>query len=314
MRALRCLVLAFSFVAPLLAQEAIQHRFVATDESGHQILLVDEANPAKGWVVKQHARDLQLVGENRLMVSVNGTGRTAKNGFLELDLGTGKIVRRVEVPAFKKVMTARRAADGTTFLGGYGPKGIRIVQVDKAGKTLKTIDCPPAIKNVRLMRRTAAGTTLIGSGKEIFEVDAEGKIVWQKAVPGGNHIYKAVRLANGNIFAASGYGASLAELSPEGKVLRTFGKKEGQKVRHPKFFSDFHMLTNGNVVVANWMGHKREDSQKGQQLAEYAATGDLVWTWHDAKLAGCLHGVIILDGLDTTKLHTEVNGPLGPME
>jgi outer membrane protein assembly factor BamB len=312
MRVFRILILSVVGSFSLLAQNAIQHRFVATDESGHQILLVDEANPAKGWVVKQHARDLQLVGDNRVMVSVNGKGGTAKNGFLELDLDTGKIVRRVEVPGFKRVMTARRAADGTTYLGGYGPKGICIVQVGKDGKTLKTIDCAADIKNIRLMRRTATGTFLIGSGPEIFEVDTAGKIVWRQKIAGGNHIYKAVRLPNGNTFLASGYGAFLAEFSPEGKAVRTFGRTDGQKVAHPKFFADFQLLPNGHVVVANWMGHKREDSQKGQQLAEYDADGKLVWTWHDAKLAGCIHGVIVLDGLDTTKLHTELTGTLAP--
>jgi outer membrane protein assembly factor BamB len=254
------------------------------------------------------------VGGNRVMVSVNGTGGTAKNGFLELDLASGEIVRRVEVDGFKKVMTARRADDGTTWLGGYAEGGIRIAQVDAEGKTLKAIVCPADITNVRLMRRTAAGTFLIGSGKEIFEVDAEGKIVWRQTVAGGNHIYKAVRLPNGNTLLASGYGAFLAELAPDGKVVRTCGRDEGQKVRAPKFFADFQLRPNGHVVVANWMGHKREDSTHGQQLAEYDTDGKLVWSWQDGELAGCIHGVIVLDGLDTTKLHTELGGTLAPAE
>ncbi len=307
-----CLLVAVCLALP--AQESIRHRFVATDESGHQILLVDEAQPEKGWVVKQHARDLQLVGNNRVMVSVNGTGGTAKNGFLELDLTTGEIVRRVEVQGFNKVMTARRMPDGTTYLGGYAPGGIAIVQVDAEGKALRTIQCPPEIKNIRLMRRTAAGTTLLGSDKGVYEVADDGTIAWQQTVGEGNHIYKAVRLPNGNTFLAAGYGAFLEEVAPDGTVVRTFGRTEGQKVKAPKFFADFQILANGDVVVANWMGHKREDSEHGQQLAEYAPDGKLVWSWQDAKLAGCLHGVIVLDGLDTGKLYTELNGPMQPAE
>lgn len=308
MRIARALSAACLFLTALLpAQEAIRHRFVATDESGQQILLVDETQPEKGWVVKQSARDLQLVGANRVMVSVN-------NGFLELDLATGEIVRRAQVEGFKRVMTARRMPDGTTYLGGYAQGGIAIVQVDAEGKTLRTIACPAEIKNIRLMRRTAAGTTLLGSDKGVYEVSDEGAIVWQQPVPGGNHVYKAVRLPDGNTFLASGYGAFLAELAPDGTVVRTFGQKEGQKVKAPKFFADFQLLANGNVMVVNWMGHKREDSEQGQQLAEYSPAGDLVWTWHDAKLAGCLHGAILLDGLDTSKLHTELSGTLKPTE
>ncbi|MDX9979394.1 MAG: hypothetical protein RBU25_05010 [Lentisphaeria bacterium] len=307
-----CLLAVLCLALP--AQETVRHRFVATDESGHQILLVDEAQPERGWVVKQQARDLQLVGGNRVMVSVDGTGGTARNGFLELDLATGEIVRRVEVAGFRRVMTARRMADGTTYLGGYAPDGIAIVQVDAEGKTLRTIACPPEIKNIRLMRRTAAGTTLLGSDKNVYEVADDGRILWQQTVAGGNHIYKAVRLPSGNTFLASGYGAFLAELAPDGTVVRTLGRAEGQQVKAPKFFADFQLMANGNVVVVNWMGHKREDSSQGQQLAEYTADGKLVWTWHDPQLAGCLHGAILLDGLDPAKLHTELTGEMKPVE
>ena len=132
--------------------------------------------------------------------------------------------------------------------------------------------------------------------------------------PGGNHVYKAVRLANGNTFAASGYGAFLAEFTPDGTMLRTYGRAEGEKVKAPTFFADFQILANGNLFVANWMGHKREDSRRGQQLAEYSPDGELVWSWHDPELAGCIHGVIVLDGLDVRRLHTETGGVLAPAE
>jgi hypothetical protein len=73
-------------------------------------------------------------------------------------------------------------------------------------------------------------------------------------------------------------------------------------------------LPNGHFVVTNWEGHGGGNGSKGLQLLEYDASGLLVWKWkQDPNLVSSLHGVIVLDGLDTTKLHDEVNGVLAPV-
>jgi len=160
------------------------------------------------------------------------------------------------------------------------------------------------------MRLTATGTILLGSGPVVYEVGRDSKIVWQHSVKGSNHIYKAVRLPNGNTLLASGYGAFLVEMAPDGAWIRTFGRDPEQKVNYPQFFADFQLLANGNIVIANWMGHKREDSRKGQQLVEYTPDGKIAWTWHNPGLAGCIHGLILLDGLEASELHYEHAGVL----
>ncbi|MBT3378191.1 MAG: hypothetical protein HN406_21470, partial [Lentisphaerae bacterium] len=204
-------------------------------------------------------------------------------------------------------------ADGSTYLGGYAQNGIQIAQFGPDDKPVATVDCPPAIKHIRLMRLTATGTFLLGSGSVIYEIGRTGEIVWQQTVKGANHIYKAVRLPNGNTMLASGYGAFIVEIAPDGEWVRTLGRAPGQKVKSPKFFADFQILANGNVVIANWMGHKREDSRKGQQIVEYTPEGQIAWTWHNPDLAGCIHGLLLLDGLDVRALHHECAGLLAPV-
>jgi hypothetical protein len=285
--------------------EAIQHAFVATDESGQQVLRVDPAHPFRNWRVPLQARDLQLVGNERLLVSV-------LSGYRELSLADGTVVRQVD--GFDRIFTARRTAAGHTFLGGYGgTTAIQIIELGPDDKPLATIAVDPLVTNIRLMRLTPTGTFLLGSGKDLCEVDRAGQIVRKQTLPDANHIYKAVRLTDGHTLAASGYGAFLAEIAPDGTVVRTLGKSENQRVKAPFFFADFQILANGHIVVCNWMGHQREDSRKGPQLNEYDADGNLVWTWHDAEMAGCLHGIIVLDGLDTARLHTDLQGVLAPV-
>jgi hypothetical protein len=67
-------------------------------------------------------------------------------------------------------------------------------------------------------------------------------------------------------------------------------------------------------VVTNWEGHGSGNGGKGLQLLEYDPSGVLVWKWkQDPNLVSSLHHVIVLDGLDTTKLHDDVNGVLAPV-
>ncbi|MBT7842811.1 MAG: hypothetical protein HN742_13115 [Lentisphaerae bacterium] len=148
-----CLVLAlFSCLTGGAEPGKIKHRFVATDESGHQVLLVDEAAAAGNWAVPLHARDMQLVGDGRLMVSVNTRGTATRNGYLELSLDDGRLLKRFESPAgmFKRVTTARRGADGNAVnLSGQNamaPVAAQAVSAILAVSQVGAEQCKPASK------------------------------------------------------------------------------------------------------------------------------------------------------------------------
>jgi hypothetical protein len=82
----------------------------------------------------------------------------------------------------------------------------------------------------------------------------------------------------------------------------------------PSFYAGFQVLPNGNFVVTNWEGHGGGHGVTGRQLLEYDAAGLLVWSWQqDPNLVSSLHGVIVLDGLDTTQLHDDLDGVLTPV-
>lgn len=296
----------FIFAQAVNAKDKIQHRFVASDESGHQVIYVDEANPSKNWAVPVNCRDMQLIGKNELLVNNS-------QGYTVLSLKDGSTKKTFKSELFHSVNSVRRLKNGDTYLTGKGKAHPVIIQIlDKDDREKKVISVDSSIKDVRLMRVTMAKTFFMGFGDKIYELDGEGKIVWQQQIAGGRHIYKAVRTKRGKTYVASGYGSSVHLLDKEGNLLMEYGKADGQQVKNPQFFADFQILRNGHVVVCNWMGHGRKDSEKGQQLAQYDRKGQLVWSWQDAEMAGCLHAVIVLDGLNTKKLHTEERGLLAP--
>ena len=112
----------------------------------------------------------------------------------------------------------------------------------------------------------------------------------------------------------AGYGAFVVELDGNGKTIRKFGGKESvpEKVR-PFFYAMFQLLPNAHVVLANWQGHGPGFGSSGVQLLEFDAAGEIVWAWSKADLISSLQGVLVLDGLDTGRLHDERNGVMAPV-
>jgi hypothetical protein len=297
-------------VAAGLRAAPIKHEFVAIDEGLAQLFYVNENAPAKNWLVpvgQPQARDLQLIGGNRLLVGHD-------TGYAEFDLATGK--KLAEVASYKGVASARRLPNGHTLLTGVnlgGATGVVVLEIDAANTVVNKIVYPG--NYVRLMRQTAKGTFLLMTDTTIREGDATGAIVWEAKIDGFRHAWKALRLPNGDTFASAGYGAFLVELDPAGKIVRKFGGKEDTPAAvKAGFYATFQLLPNGDVVVANWQGHGPGHGASGVQLLEFDKTGAIVWQWSEADKISSLQGVLVLDGLDTTVLHDERNGIMEPLK
>jgi len=293
--------------APAPPAAAIKHRFLAMDESRRQMLHVNQLDPCQDWTIQlgDRCRDVQLIGDDKVMVSASG------GGFREYDLKTRKLLR--EVKGFPKCETARRMADGKTVLA-CNSGGVTIHLLDPDGTELKKAVFKYG--QTRLMRLAPEGTVLFGSGAQIIEGDPDGKVIRTWPLPKGTWGYMALRLPGGGLRVATGYDPAVIECDSEGKVLRRLGGKEHPRAKELglHFAGGFQVLGDGHVVMCNWTGHGAKDSAKGAQLVEFDKDGKIVWTWHDPSRAGTLHGVIILDKLDTKLLNDDASGMLGPVK
>ena len=287
---------------------AVKHRFLAEDESRSQLLLVDQSNPSQNWIIKfpERYRDYQLVGGNKIMLNTD-------SGFREYDLKTQQLVREVKDPAFSSITTARRLPDGRTIIGG-NQKGITFYELSPEDKVLRTAHFP-TLNTLRLVRLSPRGTLLFGAGGDkAVEASLDGKVLREVMIEGAKHVYQVLEQPNGNWLVATGYGVAVVELDCDGKVMRKLGGAPAPADLWLHFFCGFQVLKNGNLVVCNWTGHEANDSTKASQLLEYAPDGKLVWQWHDSEHAGSLHGVIVLDELDTAVLNDDVTSVLGPVK
>ena len=293
-------------------------RVLLSDEGNRRIVLMDLESPGSAIWSRQlndptkdgdSMRDIQLVGGDRVAVSV-------AKGYVELDLKTGDIKK--EVSSFDGVESLRRLPSGNTILGANANGGVTLQELDSQ-------DTPVAghkvtftnYSGLRLFRRTSQGTFLLGVGAKLAEVNWDKQTLWEMSIPDGNWVFQGLRLPDKTIAVTSGYGAAILLIDPTAKkVLTTIGGKGQPDAATvvPNFYAGFQVLPNGHFVVTNWEGHGGGNGATGLQLLEYDPAGQLVWKWkQDPKLVSSLHNVIVLDGLDTTKLHDDLNGVLAPV-
>jgi hypothetical protein len=287
-----------------------QHEFVCLDEGHATLLHVNERDQSKNWLVpigQPQARDMQLIGNGRILIGHH-------HGYSEFDLGLGRLVK--EFKALEGVTAARRQPNGHTILAGVnlaGSMGVVILELDANDREIHRAIFPGDY--VRLVRQTAQGTYLMSCNDRIREGTRDGEYLREFPVPGFYHAWKALRLPNGNLIVTAGYGAFVVELDPYGAVVRKCGGKESvpEKVR-PFFYAMFQLLPNDHIVLANWQGHGPGFGRSGVQLLEFDSAGSIVWTWSKADLISSLQGVLVLDGLDLSKLHDERSGLMLPSE
>jgi hypothetical protein len=287
----------------------IRHRFVAIDEGLGTLLHIDESDPSRDWIVpigQPQARDLQLVGGNRILVGHH-------HGYTEYDLCTGTPVSTFA--ELEGVTSVRRQEDGSTLIAGVnlaGNPGVSVLTID-VGYHIRHRAAFPG-DYVRLVRQTTSGTFLMCCNDRIREGSPEGGYLREFSVDGFYHAWKAVGLANGHLLVSAGYGAFLVELDKTGKVVRRWGGKDAVPDRvNPLFYAMLQLLYNGHVVVANWQGHGPGHGGSGIQLLEFDTSGAIVWQWSDPERISSLQGLVVLDGLDTSLLHDERNGSMQPL-
>ena len=277
-------------LAGFLTAAEIKHRFLALDESRHQIHYINQFDLSKNWTIRVPTgnRDMQLI-DGKIVIGL------AAGGFQEYDFVTQKLLREVIDPKYKAgSVTACRLEDGRTLLAS-DQSPIRITMLDTEGKEFSTAVFPDT-KTVRCIRMSPRGTILFGCNENhIIEGSLDGTVFRDIVISNAKHIFMIKELPNGNLLATTGYSGFLVELDKDGEIVRKIGGKPGPEGVGIYFFADFDILKNGNLLIANWTGHGANDSEKGVQLLEYDTEDNIVWRWHDAATAGSIHNVVVLE-------------------
>jgi hypothetical protein len=277
------------------------HRELILYDDDGKLWYVNNAEPARSWNVDSGTgRDLQLIGAGRVMLGKS-------NGWSEYLLTDGSMVGGKT--SFSGIQAAHRLADGTTLLASISGGNIVLRAVTAAGDVARTITYE-GYGYVRLVRPTATGTFLVTSDDVVFEGDATGKVLTSWKISGNQrHVWKALRLGNGDTAIATGYNASLDIYAPD-KTLRISigGKAPALSALDPHFFADFRVMPNGDYFVVN--SQADSNNTASVQLLQFNPAGALVWQQKQPKGVRSLEAAIVLDGVDTSKLQLETAGTL----
>jgi hypothetical protein len=318
-----------SVASPLSPETAERHRvrsLLVNDEGNAALHFIDREFPDRNWSYRNPGRDLQLIGDYRVL-------RSHPQGFVELDLERrGTVVREVFLPELPgSVESARRLTNQHTIIAGNGGGGSFLWELDREHALIQDRRLFfPAVEKVRLVRRTEQGTYLFCSERAgtntIHEADFQSGLKTLFEVPSGvpaDSMVKAVRIAGDVITVSSGYAASLLVIDTRRQqILATVGGKSQPEPADlarplsPFFFSGYQMLENGDYLLSNWQGHSAAKNDQGYQLLRYDAQGKLIWAFDQSAHPhlSSLNNVILLDGLDLRKLHDEPRGVLVPSE
>ena len=299
-------------------------RLLVNDEGNAALHYLDAERPARNWTRTGPGRDLQLIGQNRVL-------RSHPQGYVEVELEHGSVAREVSVAGLPGgIESARRLPNGNTIIAGNGGDGAFIGEVDRDHVIIDhRLLCFAGIEKVRLVRRTEQGTFLFCSEKQgqnfIHEADWSSGVKTLFEIPKGvpaDSMVKAVRVSADVITVSTGYAGSLLRIdTARRQILHTIGGKDqpiGEGLARPLspfFFSSYQMFENGQYLIANWQGHSAEKNGQGYQLLRYDANGTLLWAFDQSSYPhlSSLNNVLALDGLDTAQLHDELRGVLIPI-
>lgn len=259
------------------------HRFLAVDNGLDRLLLVDQLGGA-GWTVDipGGSRDLQVIDGERVLVS-HGDGAAE---YALADGGKGW-----SVAGYSDIQTARRLPGGETLLGG-GTSDVTFYTLDANGVELGQLKLP-GYAELRLARVLEDGHLLFTAAFpfRVVEVDMAGTKVWEAPLPDKG--YTAERLPGGETLATAGEPCLLVTLSAGGEIVRQLGGEGNFPDVGLDWFSGFSRLPNGNVVVANWLGHDAWET--GPHLVELTPDNAIVWQWADFDAAMQITNVLVLE-------------------
>jgi hypothetical protein len=290
-------------------------RLLLNDEGSAAIHHLDLDQPSRNWTYEGAGRDLQLIGDGRLL-------RSTPTGFIELALADGRLLREVTLPGLPGIESAQRLANGNTVVLGNGDNGIYVCELDsRAAPVAGRVLVGAGLLKGRLVRHTANDSLLFCSEtagqRVIHEATWSGGVKALFRIPEGvaaDSMLKAVQVAPNRVVVSAGYSASLLVIdTARAVVVQTIGGKAQpepaglRRLLSPNFFSGFQLLPGGSFLVANWQGHGPSHAADGYQVLMYGADGELSWTFDQTEYPqmASLNNVIALDGLDTSRLHQE---------
>lgn len=261
-------------------------RAVALADSGKNLIHVLDA---KGEIVWQYPaqgpRDVWILPDGNVLF-------THRTGVKEVTRGK-QVVWEYSFPETSEIHACQPLPGGVVMIAESGP--MRILEVDREGKTLKTIQLLSAEthkhRQMRCCRKLPNGHYLVGQYYDgvIREYDENGAVVGDIRHP---HAHAGLRLPDGSTLCSFGDAHRLVEYDARGNAV--WSVEENDLPGCPlRFVGPAWRLANGNTILCNWAGHGYVGKQP--QLVEITREKKVVGELFDYQRFGTISGFFVID-------------------
>ena len=282
-------IVACLFAVLVAFTRANAERLVLASASyGKNIVAICDADGKVLWSHKTagpktgHAghHDIQLLDNGNILFHENWTTiiemTLDKKTVWTYDSSTmnGNKGKRVDVHAFQ------RLPNGLTMIAESGVG--RIIEIDKEGEIHAEVKLAPGgTQSTRMVRKLDNGNYLVCAENPgvITEYNAKSEVVWDYPIK--TRVFGAIRLRNGNTLIASGGGASVVEVSHDGKVVWEIKDHVPDTKVTLKWTTFLTELGNGNFIVGNCHA-----GEKNPQIFEITRNKKVVWQFNQYETFG----------------------------
>ncbi len=283
----------------------ICHEFYASDNANNRLLYVNEFDASKAavagivWAVPvgdtgvNSPRTIEIV-DNPMAMTGKAVLVNLNRGFGEFDVVNGTNLRRVmnqtNVSGAVRIPNPADPSMQTTALGTI----TQIIIVNNAGVRTGGFMLPNGTDDLRAINRNPAdGTYWFSKLDDVFQVSATGTQLWTANLGLNTKGYAVWWREGGGAYATTGEPSTVVEFDAAKTKVRTVGTKT--KFPELDFFSGFMRLSNGNFVVANWLGHITNTADLNRpHIIEITPQDTIVWRWGTQAQARQITNVYVI--------------------
>ena len=266
----------------------VQHSFACTDYTQGKVFIISKTGKMEWEYPAENCNDIWILPGGNLLFN---TGK-----------GVKEVNRKKEIifayESNSEIYACQRLSNGNTFIGECNSG--RLLEVNQQGKIVKEIKLLPDgtdgghfyMRNARKLNNGHYLVAHYGLDK-VCEYDSIGKKIMEIPITGGPH--SVIRLPGGNtLIACSDHNGDpgVVEADKNGKIVWQLTKDELPGIQL-KFMTGMQCLSNGNLVLTNWLGHNQFG--KAPHAFEITRGKKVVWVYNDFTILKTMSSIQLVD-------------------
>ncbi len=267
-----------------------QEKFLVAGASSDKIAIIDKHSQKVEWQHTGFADECK--GCNSLVYVEGGDILYAHKKGAYMINSQKEILWQVGINQGEELQCVSAIKGG--YMVGIAGSPMRILELNKSGKVTKEVCYNTGVENIHRQFRKIAkapnGNYIIpvSSLNKIVEIDAKGNTKREIKLPKSS-LYVSVN-HDGDWIATTGHAGDIYKIGGKsGEITTVVNGKNLDDGSVITFGAEVVQLRNGNYLLANWTGHKGDQTQP--ILIEFNDKWEVVWTMKKPENYTFLAGV-----------------------